>query len=221
MKIILIVSSLLYPLLLYPNQLSKWISSTDRGSNDVIIELIKSDDLGTGIEAVRALGLREDPYVGDIIQYLYFNYSHSRYYEEELLLRFLLSSVFFVRLDGAVLTERLSINHDGIDLLVKNLYQFHDSLLKAEIVRIIPLARRKEYLSVLLAVGRELEGLLKRQKGRLNTDQVEMFLQFLQAAETTGSPDFTESCLSIYELTRHPQVASRAGEAVRMLTKSD
>ena len=174
------------------------------------------EDLETRIQAIKALGSREDIYVADIINGLVISYSHNRYYEEEYLLRLLLTQVFSSELKISDLAERVNVNQEGIDLLIKNLLQFKNPHLKGEILRLLPLTQGP-YHTQAAAAGRELENILRNQEGRIKPGQSNFFLYFLEAAGAIGDPDLAEPCLSIYELTRDSKIADLAAKVSRYL----
>ena len=215
--ILIILSTLIYPTALPSLDLSQWISSTDRGSNDVIIQFLSASDFGTSIQAIKALGLRKDSYVEDIIANLISSYSHKNFYEKEYLLRILLDSVFPFELKRSEQTERLKINKEAVNMLAGNLYRFQDFQLKSEILRLLALSNHEEHQTALLAEGKNIVKLLIGQSGQVYPGQADLLLSYLEAAKASGNQDFIEPCLSIYELTGDSAVADRAGEVVQYL----
>ncbi len=215
MRTFFFLSTLVFPLLLHPLDLC-WIKESDRRSNDIILEFIILEDLETGINAIKALKSREDTYVADIISSLIISHSHTRYYVEEYMLRLLLTQVFSSKLEISDLAERVNVNQDGFELLIKNLLQFENPQLKGEILRLLPLTE-EIYHTQAAAAGRELTNILKNQDGRITSDQLYFFLFFLEAVKVIGNPDLAEPCLSIYELTKDSRIADLAKRVTKHL----
>lgn len=191
-----------------------WVRTSGREDNDLLIELISQGELSACLEICRAIGLRSDFRVGEVI--LALGGSFSRASQNELLLRVLLASVFPVGLERTELRERLKENLESLDFLFSTLSRY-DLPLKREIIRLMAGLPEPKYQGMLMSEGRRITELLRRQKGRLEQEQAALIVTFLETVSATGSPDFADVVLTILERTRHPGVAEKARSVARVL----
>jgi hypothetical protein len=199
---------------------TSWIRYSDSSDNELIVEMIEQGDLAIGLEVAEALGLREDVQVQEIILAVGEQISHRPSWERELILRVMLASVFDPALESSELERRLRANRRGIDFLVANLPRFGLPL-KRELIRILSFLHPPEYLSVLMAEGRQITEIMRDQEGQLSGEQAALTLTFLETVGTIADPEFGNLVLLLIERTRHIEVAEKARSVSRTLLLKD
>jgi hypothetical protein len=195
---------------------SSWIRYSDSTDNALIAEMIRQGDLGTALEIAKALGLREDTEVQQIILAVGESIDPGSQWEGELILRTLLASVFPASLDKSELEARLRRNREGLDFLVSGLPHFTLSL-KREVLRLLGFLHPPEYLSAIMSEGRDLAELLRKQQGQLNGEQAGLALTYLETLDRVDDPECAEIVLMILQRSRHLEVAEAARSVSRSL----
>jgi hypothetical protein len=195
---------------------ASWIRYSNRGDNQLIVEMLRQGDLSEALEIATAVGLREDAEIQEIVLAVGETVDPRPQWERELILRVLLASVFPDSLGSVELEAGLHKNRAGIDFLVDGLPGFSLSL-QREVIRLLGYFHPPEYSSALMAEGRRLADLLRLQRGELNGEQAGLTLTYLQTLERVGNPDFADLVLLIVERSRHLEVAEAARSASRSL----
>jgi hypothetical protein len=195
---------------------ASWIRYSDSGDNPMIVQMLREADLSTALQIASAIGLREDAQIQEIILAAGERSDSRPFWEQELILRALLSSAFPASLEDSELRARLQMNREGLDFLVTGLPFFTLSL-QREIVRLLGFLHPPEYLGALMAEGRRLADLLALQRGDLNGEQAGLALVYLHTLERVADADFADIVLLILERSRHPEVAQAARSVSRSL----
>ncbi len=188
-----------------------WAAFTDRRQNSVILETLQGEDLDEALQAARGLGLREDPYVGDILSGL-------RGGGQEVPLLFLLRAVFPPEQSQAALDRRLSVNREGLDVLASGLQGFSPAL-RREVVRVLRLANDRSYDRLVLAQAGWLGDRFRAQAGRAEAELAELALEVLAYAGSSANPVFLDPVLRLKEGSRSTPLARRAAEVARELAE--
>jgi hypothetical protein len=202
-----------------------WVVYTDRRDNPMIAAAILESPFQDQIAAVKALGLRADFNVSEIIDSLFATRSSRNVDCLEYLLRLLLSSVFpdpesgsYADADAeAELRARLRTNHGSFDNLAASLTSIEDLQLRAEILRLIPYRGDAAQSTYLLAEADVIVEMLA--DGRATSSQQDYILTYLRAVQKLDDGVFLEPCLSIYERSAETPVSQAARTAIESLRK--
>lgn len=186
----------------------------DRGDNALLLELLRGGELGTARQVAAALGHREDPFVGDILERLLADAVGPDKVRRELVLRTLLAAVFDAQRPD--LRQRLELNAAGLRELGARLAGLGLPL-QREILRLTALAPQLAQTPVLMSFGEDLVELLRVQQGRTRAEQGALLRDYLDAVRAVGDADFTPLVLSILEHTREAQVARAARSTAHAL----
>jgi hypothetical protein len=189
-----------------------WVAYTDRQQNPLILELMQGGDLDESLQAARALGLREDNYVSDILSGLL-----GRGQEAEIL--FLLRAMFPPGQGPQDQGTRLSTNREGLGELAEDLEGFGLEL-RREVVRVLRLAGDRAYDGPVLSQAGWLRERFLAQAGRAETELAELALEVLAYAGSSANPVFLDPVLRLKECARTAPVASRASEAAAQLART-
>jgi hypothetical protein len=198
---------------LQAQELASWIPSTDRSANPLIAEILAFSSLTDRLGAARALGLRRDPYVSDLIDVLLGKLYGTGRFEVELVLRVLLESVFPRSLVPEALRPRLEVNRSGVELLADRLAEFGAPLAR-ETYRILGVAEDGRLRSALMDEGRRLTEALKRRNGSSDAEQADRLMAFLEAVEQSGDGLFAATVVSLLEITRTREVGVYSREVL-------
>ncbi len=193
----------------------RWAAYTDRRQNPLILEAMLGGDLDEALQAALALGRREDAYVSDILSGLL-----SR--RQEVPILFLLRAVFPPGEDPQVLATRLAANREGLDELAERLAGFGLAL-RREVVRLLRQAGNRAYDAAVLAQAGWLGDRLRPQAaraGQSETELVELALEVLAYAGSSGNPVFLEPVLRLQQSTRSAPIARRAAAAAGQLART-
>ncbi len=189
-----------------------WAVHTDRQQNPLILEAMQEGDLDQALEAARALGLREEDYVSDILSGLLGR-------GQELPLLFLLRAVFPPEQSPRVLAPRLAVNREGLDELARGLEGFGPAL-RREVVRLLRQAGDRAYDRPVLAQAGRLCDRLRAQAGRAEAEQAELTLEVLEYAASSANPVFLDPVLRLKECSRSAPIARRAAEVAGELART-
>jgi hypothetical protein len=184
-----------------------WAAYTDRRQNPLILEAMLGGDLDDALQAARALGLREDPYISDILSGLL-----SRGQEVPML--FLLRAVFPPSESQQVLAGRLSANRAGLDELAEELDGMGLAL-RRDVVRLLRQAGKRAYDRPVLAQAGWLYERLRPQAlrtARADTELNELALEVLAYAGSSANPVFLDPVLRLRQRSRSAPVARLAAE---------
>jgi hypothetical protein len=189
-----------------------WVAYTDRKQNPIILELLEAGELDEALQAIRALGLREDAYVSDILSAL-----KGRGQQVQLL--FLLRAMFPPGKSLQELRPRLSANREGLGELANGLKGFGLEL-RREVVRVLRLAGDRSYDGPVLAEAGWLRERLLAQAGRADAVLAELALEVLAYAGSSANPIFLDPVLRLKACARSAPVARRAAEAAAQLART-
>jgi len=217
MRTTAILTVLLLPLPgLYPQELAAWIPSTDRTSNPVIGEILVSSCFEDRLQAAEGLGLREDPYVADLIGLLLGRLHGPGRHAEELVLTVLLASVFPRSLAPEEVRRRIEVNLPVLQLLPALLPEIGAPLAR-ETYRLLSHAQDGSLRAALAAEGRRLGEALKSRDGCSNVEQADRLMAYLGAVERVGDPDLAGGVVAVLETTRTREVGQKARRVLETL----
>jgi len=192
-------------------QAQEWILRTDRGQNRLVIEAMQAGSLQEALEAAHALGLRQDPFVSDVISSLLGG-------GQQLLVLSLLHEVFPPEAGPEELAGRLEANLEGLDLLSAGLAGFTPAL-RREAIRLLRGSGLGKYDRQVFAVAAGLERRMEAQEGHLEAEQAELALEVLEYALSRRNPDFLDLVLRLQEASRDKPVARKAAAVGRLLLR--
>jgi hypothetical protein len=193
-----------------------WIVLTDRRDNPWISEYLLWGDYSQSARLIAGLGTRADPYISDILQTLTAQFSASRGYQQQELMRSLLHAVFPPEAPEGELTRRIAANQDGLELLARGLDEFLLPL-RRESVRVLRLSGSADFDRDILGQAAWCYHLLRVQAGRTEAEQGALILELLEYAAARRDPVFLDPVLRILEATRNQVVAEKALQTARAL----
>lgn len=188
----------------------EFVRRTDRGDNLLVLQLLRSADLGTALAAAEGLGERADPYVADILEPILAEGAAGA--QPQLVLRTVLAGVFAQSRKD--LSARLRENHDGLSSLASGLPELSPPL-QRELLRVLALYPPAADRGRLMALGMGLAEQAQRQEGRLTGEQSALVVDYLAAVSALGDRDFAPVALLILEGTREPAVSRAARRVAR------
>ena len=195
--------------------IAEWVVSGDRRSNHVLSEMILSEDSETALRVIKALGERPDPYVKDIIEEIFFQYSDAL--DEEYFLEALFQSALANRGSVDRRSAWVEANAVVIDMLSGRLPHISNAFLKAHLLTCIPYLGSPVAFSRLMSEGGGLLQEMRRNAGFLPAGRIKEALAFFEAVEKSGSPDFLRLCLDMRSGSRQRIIVDRASRAVRAI----
>jgi hypothetical protein len=188
--------------------------ASDRSDDPVILVVLEDATLDERLEIMRAVGEREDPFIGAYLDDFLLRHA-SRPAESEHLMRVLLESAFPRSRALERLADRVASNQAGLLAAVSRLATFADPQLCGAFVRLIPLLPSGR--SDLLGTVDRLVDRLAQGDGFLDPRDDGLLLDALEAMGRTGSPDFLEPALAVARLSREKTVVELARAVARVL----
>jgi len=191
-----------------------WVQGTTRIANPVLLDLILTSDMDTAFRTLDALSGRDDLYMEDIIEGLF--YQHSARPRGELYLEVLLDAV--IRKNSRRVVDLwLLTNSRAFELLARSLPGLTNARLRTYIITLLPRVEGVDTLSLLMAEGDRLLTMLEDQEGYFRVDQLREALAFFDAVERTGDWSFSELCVSMAERSRQRVVVRKSREIVEAM----
>jgi len=176
--------------LLFADGAADWIQTTDRSDDPEIIRLMDEGDLERKLEAAKALGLRRDPFVGNVIGHFLALYRHDRQYEYELVIESILASVFPPQAGEAERAARSEANRETLAALIAACDGFGSGALKAACIRLGAAAGTAGVGPLAAREGGRLLERLRRNRGSADRADTEEILAILDAIAVLGMKDF-------------------------------
>ncbi len=195
--------------------LAAWVKDSNRDNNAVVGDIILSGDSETSLRVIRALGQREDPYVEDIIERIF--YQESRDIDEEYYLEFLLVTILARENSPEKLTEWTNANPRAYDLLSENLTSFSNAFLKSYIILLLPYGETKIAKSLLMSESRIVLDEMHHNSGYLMPGRIKEVLAVFETVDVFSDSVFLEVCVSLVEQSRQSMVVSRGRSTIRRL----
>ena len=185
-----------------------WTRFTNRSENPSIAEYLQLVDFSEALQTVRALGEREEPFVGDILASL--PAAVRRAGERDVLIRELV----------AVLVSRgwQPVNREALNRLAEGLPAFGPAL-QAQLIRVLKDDGSSPLDRVVLAQAERLAELLRRQAGRTDAEHSSLLLAVLEYAEARADPLFLDPVLRLLEGSREREVGHRAQQVASRLAR--
>jgi hypothetical protein len=193
--------------------LSGFVKASDRSADPLILSLMSGADLPARLDIAAALGTRSDPYAGDILESLSAGFDKSRRFENELVLRTLLSSLFPPSIPAETRGARLDANRAALDAMVRRLMDFSDPQLAALLVKTAASLGDAEYRPILAERARVLIDVLEDNGGMLRPEDGGLLLSLLDFFRAHPSEDFLPLCLDVARLSREKAFVESARTA--------
>ena len=129
LKIILTILFVINILPLYSFDYTDFILNSNRNINMQIFKMIIEEDLDNSLQLIKLLGLRDDPYVEDII------YNILLYRENNINYELLLENLLFnvIQKNSEQLLFWMQTNKYAYFELIKQMYSFENTYLKCQI----------------------------------------------------------------------------------------
>jgi hypothetical protein len=190
-----------------------FVRTSDRSEDSAIIELLSTSDFATQRVIITALGEREDPYLGDVLEALAGGTNIKPDFRREYLLRLLIGTILDPSLPPQTRKWRTEVNRESLEMVARRVNDFEDPQLKAEIIRLLPDFDGSDLSPVLSETCAALAHRLEKQQGELSPMDTDLLLALLGYLETHPEPDLLEQCLTVARLSRDRQAvdAARAG----------
>ncbi len=193
------------------------VKITDARSNDIVIALLDSADVGRAAEIFAALAERQDARVENIIHHLLQRHKSHREYVVEHLLRVLVVRLFNPDRPDETTVRRIRENPDGIAALLRRLNSFQSPELRRVLLLLYRSVPNQHPPQILLQSGERLVQLLRDAGGEPDPATVYEVLAFLDAAGDSRMGALAEHCVALRRLTRDRRVAHRAADTARLL----
>jgi hypothetical protein len=198
-----------------PLDIAAWVEQSGRDNNSIVGDIILSEDTDTSLRVISALAKREDPYVEDIIDRIFYQESSDR--DEEYLLEALLFAILKNNNSPEKLVNWYSANPHAYRLLVSNLASFENAFLKSYILLLLPYGELKNAKSLLMSESQKILDEMDGNGGYLTPGRINEVLAVFEDMELYNDPIFSEMCLSLIEKTRQRVVVRRGRETLRKL----
>jgi hypothetical protein len=198
-----------------PLDISLWVRESGRANNILIGDIILSEDTDTSLRVIRALAKREDPYMQDIIERLF--YQESKGIDTESLLEILFGAILKQYNSPGKMKAWIDINPRAYDLLIENLLSIENPFLKSYILLILPYGENKKAKSILMSESRAILREMVRDGGYLEPGRIKEVLAVFEGIEAFNDSVFSEMCLSLVEKSRQTVVVSRGRSTLQKL----
>ena len=195
--------------------MAAWVKETSRDNNDVVGDIILTEDSETSLRVIRALGQREDPYVEDIIERIF--YQESRDIDEQYYLELLLATIFKRYNSPEKLAEWTNANPRAYNLLLENLTSFRNAFLKSYIILLLPYGETKYAKSLLMSECRIVLNEMHHNSGYLMPGRIKEVLAVFETVDVFSDSVFLEVCISLVEQSRQSMVVSRGRSTIQRL----
>ncbi len=195
--------------------LAAWVKESNRNNNAVVGDIILSGDTETSLRVIKALGQREDPYVEDIIERIF--YQESRDIDEEYYLELLLVTILTRDNSPEKLTAWTNANPRAYDLLSENLTSFNNAFLKSYIILLLPYGETKFAKSPLMSESRIILNEMHHNDGYLMPGRIKEVLAIFETVDVFNDSVFLEVCISLVEQSRQSVIVSRGRSTLRRL----
>ncbi len=195
--------------------LAAWVKESNRNNNAVVGDIILSGDIETSLRVIKALGQRQDPYVEDIIERIF--YQESRDIDEEYYLELLLVTILTRDNSPEKLTAWTNANPRAYDLLSENLTSFNNAFLKSYIILLLPYGETKFAKSPLMSESRIILNEMHHNDGYLMPGRIKEVLAIFETVDVFNDSVFLEVCISLVEQSRQSVIVSRGRSTLRRL----
>jgi hypothetical protein len=192
-----------------------FVKASDRTDDPVIIDLLTGYDLQTALTVLAALGRRDDPYVGDVLEALASGRGTKSGAPREYLLRILIEGLLGGIRPSAADSSRIEANRESLDSLVKGLNLMTDPQLQGDLVRVMDLLGGGYAPVVAEALSVSIQS-MREAGGNLSPMRTELLLTLLSYVSRHPSPDYLGMCVDVAELSRD----ERAVQSARSVSRS-
>jgi hypothetical protein len=190
---------------------------SDHRDDPVILEAMDTHDFDTKFLLCQGVGMRADPFAGDIIDSLLARHTGAESYRVELLVRALFQGLFDPERGEPAIRARVAANSVVLSEMTGRIDQWKDAQLTAALVRVLPLMDVREALPPLMEVASRLVAVLRESRGIIASHNIALALDFLAAVEKMPGRDFLEPCIAISRLSREKVLVDRARDVVGVI----
>jgi hypothetical protein len=170
-------------------------------------------DLDGQEEICRALGRRQDPYVGDVLSALASDAARKGGFRAEYLLRVLLASI----LDEP--QNRVEANEEALGALAQQMPAYEDAQIEGSLIQVLPMLKIENRAQLLMAAGSRIVARLRRSEGLLDPPHHAVALEFLGAVLRMPNSALADPCVDIIRNSRAKDLVERARAAIRALPR--
>ncbi len=193
--------------------LAAFVAGSGSTANPVILSMMRSADLGDRLVIAQALGERADPYVGDILEAFASGPGGPGRYQDELVLRVLLSSLLSLELSADARRARIEANRQALDRMVNAMDSFQDPQLQSLLVDAADSLGDTMFHPILAARARVLLDAMTRLQGRLSPQEGAFLLRLLRFFGDHPTMDFLPLCTAAARLSREKTLVDAARNA--------
>ena len=197
--------------LIYALDYTDFILNSNRNANEQIFELIIMENLEESIQILRLLGMRDDPYVEDII-YKLISYRHNNF-NNELLLENLLQTVILKNNEERFLWMRM--NKYAYFELIKNMYCFNNTYLKSYIVSLMEELNNIDIKTYIMYEMQCILNEVNSNGGYLLPGSKLLLYELLKIIKILNDSDYNEIILNIIEETRDIDIVENCRNTVQ------
>ncbi len=175
------------------------VSGSSRSDNQYILSILTGPSLTDATAAAKALGQRNDPYVGDILDGLFSRISGAEAGKYGLLFREVLDYVFLLPQPAPT---KIRANSAELARLLKQLQSIGDGATKRALLEASVYLPAGDSGKALLDEGAFLAGYLRRTQGRFSPDRLDESLGYLEACRAHSNEVLRAQVVSLVELSR-------------------
>jgi len=188
-------------------RVGSFVSGTTRAANSRVLQILLGPDMTDATEAARALGVRSDPYVGDILAGLFSRMSGSESYRYGLLFR---EVIEYVLLLPSPSPTKIAANAGELSQILLQLQSIEDAATKAALLRTTPYLPEAASQKPLLDEGLFIEGYLKRHGGGLDPGRLDEALSFIDGCAAHSNTVLRAEVVRAVELARNTEFVRAA-----------
>jgi hypothetical protein len=193
---------------------SDFALASDRSKDALLLDVMNGSDLATAVGICSGVGLRADPFAGDIIESLAASRMEPR---AEILLRTLLKGLLDPGRTDPPLPVRVTANQQALQVLYDSFPSFQDPQLVAALVLLLPDAPEFSPSAPLMAAARRIQDRLDEGKGMLDAQETALAMEVLGAARRLGGADFLDFCASVVHISLDGGLVSAARATAAVL----
>ncbi len=194
--------------------------ASDRSQDELLSQVMNESDLATAAAICAGVGLRVDPYAGDIIESLIASRVGRAITRSELLLRTLLKGLFDPGRADSPLAERVAVNRQALRALYDAFPSLQDPQLVETLVNLLPALPDNSPGVHLMAAARRILTKLDAGNGMLDAQETALAMDVIAVARQLGGADFLDFCAAIVHLSRDGDLVSAARATAAALRSS-
>ena len=195
--------------------LPSFIQNSDRTSNDIIFEMLLSEETENKLIILKNLPLREDLYIEDIL-ILIINRENSGF-NKEFYLEILFESIFAKSIFKEEIKLWLRINPNGFRNLAISLSNYSNNYLKSYIIKLFSFSDYPDIKSYLMTEAKIVLNKIHQNNGLVSPGLKYEIIEIFNTIMFFDEIDFLEICISILEESRDQLIVELGKKTVSVL----